>query len=306
MEKYLEDFIKYQNTKNTGSINTLISYQNDIERFLLFLQAEAINDLKLVDRVVVANYLRDLRTNQKTNKPRNNKTVARHLSSLRSFYRFLIEFYDFEDNPFMRIQTIKTSRKLPEFLYYEEMANLLESIDTDLPFGKRNKALMELMYACGLRVSEVITLRLEDIDYFEMITHVVGKGSKERIVPFYEEVSLYLKTYIDQERISLLNAKKHNYLFVNKDGDQLSARGVQYILNKQAQVAGLNYNIHPHMFRHSFATHLLDNGADLRMVQELLGHQNLSTTQIYTHVSADRLRRTYDQAHPRARIIDHE
>lgn len=306
MEKYLEDFIKYQNTKNTGSVNTLISYQNDIKRFLLFLQAEAINELSMVDRVVVANYLRDLRTNQKTNKPRNNKTVARHLSSLRSFYRFLIEFYDFADNPFMKIQTIKNNRKLPEFLYYEEMANLLESIDTDQPFGKRNKALMELMYACGLRVSEVIALRLEDIDYFEMITHVIGKGSKERIVPFYEEVGLYLKTYIDQERISLLNAKKHNYLFVNKDGDQLSARGVQYIINKQAQIAGLNYNIHPHMFRHSFATHLLDNGADLRMVQELLGHQNLTTTQIYTHVSADRLRRTYDQSHPRARIKDHE
>ncbi len=306
MEKYLEDFIKYQNTKNTGSVNTLISYQNDIKRFLLFLQAEAINELSMVDRVVVANYLRDLRTNQKTNKPRNTKTVARHLSSLRSFYRFLIEFYDFADNPFMKIQTIKTNRKLPEFLYYEEMANLLESIDTDQPFGKRNKALMELMYACGLRVSEVIALRLEDIDYFEMITHVIGKGSKERIVPFYEEVSLYLKTYIEQERKSLLNAKKHNYLFVNKDGDQLSARGVQYIINKQAQIAGLNYNIHPHMFRHSFATHLLDNGADLRMVQELLGHQNLTTTQIYTHVSADRLRRTYDQAHPRARIKDHE
>ena len=301
MERYSTDFIKFLKTQNTGSENTINSYRHDIDDFINFLRSEGIDNLKDVDRMIVGNYLRSLRNNPKRKKSLSNHTISRHISALRSFYRYLIEFYNLDNNPFEHIKTTKTYRRLPEFLFYEEMDQLLTSIDVNERFGLRNRAMLELMYACGLRVSEVINLRLRDIDFYEMIVRIVGKGSKERLIPFYPLVSDYLHAYIDQERLLLIGDKKHDIVFVNKDGNGLTTRGVQYLLNKQVDKAGLKMKVHPHMFRHSFATHLLDNGADLRMVQELLGHEFLTTTQIYTHVSADRLKNTYNQAHPRAK-----
>jgi len=300
MERHSLDFIKFLRTQNTGSENTINSYRHDIDGFINFLRSEGINELKDVDRMIVGNYLRSLRNDPKRKKSLSNHTISRHISALRSFYRYLIEFYDLDNNPFEHIKSVKTYRRLPEFLFYEEMEQLLTSIDVNEKFGLRNRAMLELMYACGLRVSEVVNLSIRDIDFYEMIVRIVGKGSKERLIPFYPLVSDYLHAYIDQERSLLIGDKKHDIVFVNKDGNSLTPRGIQYLLNKQVEKAGLKMKVHPHMFRHSFATHLLDNGADLRMVQELLGHEFLTTTQIYTHVSADRLKNTYNQAHPRA------
>jgi len=304
MENYLNDFLRFLRTQNTGSENTIDGYRRDIQRFINYLQSEGISELKDVDRIVVTGYLRFLRYPKGAKKELGNKTIARHLSALRSFYRFLMEFYDLASNPFEHIKTVRTYRKLPEFLFFEEMDTLLSSIDINDDYGLRNRALLELLYACGLRVSEIVNLRLNDIDAHDLVVRVIGKGDKERIVPFYPLVMDYLQAYIDHERPILLAKKQNNYVFLNSRGDKLSSRGVQFIIDQQVIKAGLKIKVHPHMFRHSFATHLLDNGADLRVVQELLGHEFLSTTQIYTHVSADRLKETYDRAHPRAKGDD--
>ena len=304
MENYLEDFLRFLRTQNTGSENTIDGYRRDIKRFIDYLQSEGISKLDDVDRIVVTGYLRFLRYPKGLKKELSNKTIARHLSALRSFYRFLMEFYDLTSNPFENIKTVRTYRKLPEFLFFEEMDTLLSSIDINDEYGLRNRALLELLYACGLRVSEIINLRINDIDTHDLVVRVIGKGDKERIVPFYPLVMEYLKAYIEQERPILLAKKQNNYVFLNSRGDKLTSRGVQFIIDQQVLKAGLQIKVHPHMFRHSFATHLLDNGADLRVVQELLGHKFLSTTQIYTHVSADRLKETYDRAHPRSKGDD--
>ncbi|MEA5026286.1 MAG: tyrosine recombinase XerC [Erysipelotrichaceae bacterium] len=305
MEKYLDDFVSYLKTQNSGSMHTVDGYRRDVAQFLTFLRSENIDDLQMVDRLLVADYLRYLRTAD-SKEELSNRSVSRKLSALRTFYRFLIEFYDLKANPFEHIKTVKTYRKLPEFLYFEEMEQLLDSVDTSLKFGMRNKAMLELMYACGLRVSEVRNLRINDVDYYNQIIRIIGKGDKERVVPFYPLVGEYLQSYLRQERPLLAGTQTNNYVFLNKAGKPLTSRGIEYVLKQQAKLSGLAMEVHPHMIRHSFATHLLDNGADLRMVQELLGHENLSTTQIYTHVTTDRLKKTYNKAHPRARKERHE
>ena len=198
----------------------------------------------------------------------------------------------------MRVYMGKKEKKIPEFLFYDEMIELLESIPLDTDENIRNRAMFEMMYACGLRVSEVVSLKIDDIDLNDQIVRVVGKGSKERIIPFYDEAKEYLILYLNKVRKKMCTDKERN-CFLNLKGQPLTTRGVQYILDKVVLKSGLLLKVHPHMFRHSFATHLLDNGADLRIVQELLGHSNLSTTQIYTHVSKEHLKNTYKKAFPR-------
>ncbi len=300
MEQYLEAFQTYLKTTNSSSSHTFDSYSRDISRFLAFLKKEGIEDLSKVDRILIANYLRELRAGNKEHKPLQNASIARNLSALRTFYRFLIENYGMEVNPFEKVSTVKQNRKLPEFLFFEEMETFLDSIDVSEKFGKRNRAMFELMYACGLRVSEVVDLRVENVDLSSDILRVHGKGDKERIVPFYPLCHTLLEDYLGSQRKELVK-EGTQALFVNKYGKKMTSRAIQQIMEKQAEKSGLNLRIHPHMFRHSFATHLLDNGADLRVVQELLGHENLSTTQVYTHVSSDKLTRIYQAAHPRSK-----
>ena len=300
MEEYLEAFQIYLKSTNSSSENTLDSYSHDVGRFLAFLKEEGIEDVREVNRLVIANYLRKLRSGDKENKPLSNSSIARNLSALRTFYRFLIENYGIDTNPFEKVATVKQNRKLPEFLFYEEMEQFLSSVDVKEKFGYRNRAIFELMYACGLRVSETVNLKIDNVDFDENILRVIGKGDKERLVPFYPLCSEYLKEYIQKERREIAEAGCE-YLFVNKYGKQMTPRAIQQLMEKQALKAGLSIHVHPHMFRHSFATHLLDNGADLRIVQELLGHENLSTTQIYTHVTADKLAKVYNEAHPRSK-----
>lgn len=190
---------------------------------------------------------------------------------------------------------------LPDFLLFDEVERLFDAIDTQTPEGKRDRVMFELMYASGLRVAETASLMLNNIDLNQRMLRIKGKGSKERFVPFYPSVGTLLKEYLRKERLALLDGLKSEYVFINNRHKPLSTRGIQYLLDKYAGLAGLNKTVHPHMLRHSFATHLLDNGADLRIVQELLGHAHLSTTQIYTHVTIDRLKSAYLSAHPRAK-----
>ena len=281
MEELLARFLQYMDSLNSGSVHTRSAYQRDIREFISFLQAEGIAELQDADRIIVMNYIAALREKPGVNGEMKNSTIARKLSSLRSFYRYLNEYVGIAQNPFLYFKTPKRAKRIPEFLFYDEMDTFLSSFDLETPDGLRDRAMFELMYACGLRVSEAAALRLCDVDLHDRIITVLGKGSKQRIVPFYALAGELLKRYL-------------------QGGNGLTTRGIQYRMQLAADACALSVHVHPHMFRHSFATHLLDNGADLRVVQELLGHASLSTTQVYVHVTQDRLKRAYTQAHPRA------
>lgn len=300
MEELIQLFLSYIERSNSGSLHTLQAYERDIQDFCVFLKQEGIESFDEADRIVVMNYVAELRSRMGVNGPLKNTSVSRKLSSLRSFYRYLNEYVGIPNNPFLYLKSPKPAKRIPEFLFYDEMETFLTSIDESKEDGIRNRAMFELMYACGLRVSEVVNVTIHDIDLQDGIIRIMGKGSKERLVPFYplayEKIQAYLPI-----REKWMGMEKHNYLFVNQRGKQLTSRGVQYIMEQQAKACDLHIHIHPHMFRHTFATHLLDNGADLRVVQELLGHSSLSTTQIYVHVTQERLKQAYTQAHPRAK-----
>lgn len=299
MEEYVQRFLVYIQQMNTGSSATYDAYKRDLHAFCSFLKEEGIVSFEEVDRIAVMNYVARLREQQGMAGMLKNSTIARKLSTLRSFYKYLNEYIGIKGNPFLYIKTIKQEKKLPDFLFFDEMETLLESVDVTCDAGKRDRAMFELMYACGLRVSEVVNLKLDDLDLREGFVRILGKGKKERIIPFYDEANEYVELYLMGVRKKWVS-QKEQHVFVNQRGNPLTSRGVQYILDKQVQKCGLQIHVYPHMFRHSFATHLLDNGADLRVVQELLGHSSLSTTQIYTHVTKERLKNVYKNAHPRA------
>lgn len=301
MKELKERFLTYIDQLNTGSYHTKDAYERDVDDFILFLTAEGIDGFDEVDRIVVMNYIADLRQRSGVNGQMKNTTIARKLSSLRSFFRYLNEYIGIQGNPFLYIKGPKTSRRIPEFLFYDEMELFLNSFDTNDPVDLRNRAMFELMYACGLRVSELVSLTIDDLDRTDQVLHITGKGDKQRVVPFYDLAGELVMRYLEAVRPKWIGNERHNVLFVNQRGKGLTSRGVQYLMQKQADSLAMAIHIHPHMFRHSFATHLLDNGADLRIVQELLGHSSLSTTQIYVHVSQERLKHVYEAAHPRAK-----
>lgn len=279
-----------------ASKNTIEAYHHDIKRYIDFLSSQSINDLNINDNIVINTYITKLRLGKLSEEGLGASTISRNLSSLRSFYYYLIEFHNFDNNPFLNIRQIKQEKPLPDFLYYNEIELLLDSIEVVDFLSLRNKLMLEMMYGCGLRVSEVTDLKTAYINIEDRYLKVVGKGSKERILPFHRDIQELLKTYYKQRSNKGIES---DYLFLNNRNQQLTSRGVQYILDQVVEKSSLNKKVHPHMLRHSFATHLLDNGADIKVVQELLGHSNLSTTQIYTHVSIDTLKDVYNKAHPR-------
>lgn len=293
MNEWVDKFIQYNAQINTNSEHTKDAYQRDLKDFQDYLEREQIK-FDEVDRETILNYIAYLRIECNL----KQSSVSRRISTVRSFYRYLGEYYGLTQNPFALIKLGKKEKKIPEFLFYEEMQQLLESIPQDNDENIRNRAMFELMYACGLRVSEVVSLQIVDIDLDEQIIRVMGKGSKERIIPFYDEAKDCLVLYLNKVRKRICSDEEKT-CFLNMKGKPLTTRGVQYILDKVVMKSGLLLKVHPHMFRHSFATHLLDNGADLRIVQELLGHSSLSTTQIYTHVTGENLKNTYKKAFPR-------
>jgi integrase/recombinase XerC len=228
-------------------------------------------------------------------------TIARKLATLRSFYKFLVKRNRVGSNPVIAVRTPKQEKRLPKFLEYEEVRKLLETPPMDSWLGARDRAIMETLYSTGMRVSELVALNMDDIDFLGEVVHIRGKGKKERITPISSSTLQVIQHYIEfRNRRAQSNSNfDMKVLFVNKHGRRLSTRSVRRKMDKYLKIAGLDPAISPHTLRHSFATHMLNNGADLRSVQELLGHQSLSTTQIYTHLTTKKLKEVYDSAHPR-------
>lgn len=293
----LKLFIEYLQIEKNYSEYTIVYYQHDIREFALFMSEQAIENLGLVQYSDVRLYLTTL-----YEKKLARKSVARKISSLRSFYKYLFREKLVMENPFSLVSIPKIEKRLPEFFYESELEELFKACDVTIPIGQRNKALLEILYATGIRVSECCQIKLTDLDFYTATVLIHGKGNKQRYVPFGSFAAEAIETYIQNGRNELISAKKHEhgYLFVNFRGGPLTTRGVRTVLNSMIDKTSLNGKIHPHMLRHTFATHLLNNGADMRTVQELLGHEFLSSTQVYTHVTKEFLRKTYMSHHPRA------
>ncbi|KRK80557.1 tyrosine recombinase xerC [Companilactobacillus nodensis DSM 19682 = JCM 14932 = NBRC 107160] len=293
----IDKFIDYLMINHHYSQDTKSSYLEDINNFVKFLdQNGGFKGFTKVNRVDVETYLTYL-----DEKDYADETVARRISALRSFYNFMLRNKFIKTNPFDLVQLRHKGRKLPRFFYEKEMNQLFEAVKGDDPLSERNSALLELLYATGMRVSECSNLQLEQLDFTNGIVLVHGKGDKDRYVPFGSYSINALKRYIDDGRKKLMAAGKqdHQFVFVNNRGKGLTSRGIEYILNQVIKKTSLTSDIHPHMIRHTFATHMLDHGADLRTVQELLGHSSLSTTQIYTHVTMEHLQKDYKKYFPR-------
>ena len=290
----INSFLEYLNKELNYSKETINSYQRDLNSYRDYLNNRNI-DYKKITKLQILEYLKYL-----DECDLGNKSISRHLSSFRSFYNYLIEIKEVDSNVFKRVKNPKVPKKLPNYLTINEIEDLLDNIGEKNNEEIRNKCLFEILYSTGMRVSEVSNLKMNSINLNESSIRVMGKGSKERIV-YYGE---YLKTILDKYlkiRNEFLKKGENGYLFVNKNGDILSRESISYIIKKIEKKSSINHKISPHILRHSFATHLLDNGADLRSVQELLGHENLDTTEIHTHVSNERLRNVYLKYHPNSK-----
>ena len=298
--KHLDNFIDYLSDKRTGSKATADSYYRDISRFLEYLKDNNIDDLNYVDKNIVFDYINVLRSGDITRSKISNSTYARNLSSLKSFYRYLCEKHIVNSNPFLQFKKIHVEKHLPDVLTFDQIEQILNVFDLDNPLDIRNRTIIETIYACGLRISECCNLLMSNIDSKQMVIRVIGKGNKERMIPYYPRLNELFDLYIKKYR-NLYAKDNFEYLFVSTRRGKVSPRSVQLLLDEVKAKANLPIDLHPHMLRHSFATHLLDNGADLRSVQELLGHENLSTTQLYTHLTYDRLKNTVNKAHPHAK-----
>lgn len=296
LEQIVDNFLEYLAIEKNCSPNTITAYSNDILHFISYLNAvELIYHLDDVDRYLFRRYLAHL---QNSNKKRT--TISRKLSAVRSFFNYLIKKSTIDSNPIELVSSPKKRETLLQFLYYEDVLALLSGPDLTTPIGIRDKAIIEVLYGSGLRVSELVSLNTEDISLDLGIIKVTGKGNKQRLAPLGQWSQLSLENYIYEARNIMVKNNMHGALFVNRKGDRLTDRGVRYILNKYVELVSTEHKISPHMLRHSFATHLLEGGADLRTVQELLGHESLSTTQGYTHITKNKLKQIYNSAHPRA------
>lgn len=295
---FLEKFIEYLEVEKNASRYTIEFYERDIVTFLEFLEREHVSNLKDVDQQTIRVFLTEL-----YKRKLSRKSVSRILSCLRSFYKFLEKDALVSNNPFIHIPLPKQEKYIPDFFYHEELAKLFQACDISTPLGQRDQAILELFYATGIRVSECQNLRLHQIDLSLGFINVIGKGRKERYIPFGQYAQEALQTYIKDGRRKLLEktTNETDYVFLNARGNPLTTRGIYYILENIIKKTALTVKMHPHKLRHTFATHLLNEGADLRTVQELLGHEHLSSTQIYTHITKDRLRNVYMNSHPRAK-----
>lgn len=291
----LHSFIAYIQLEKNYSNLTVHEYENDIKQFLNYLEAEGVQHLNDVEYVHARLYVTNL-----YDKKLARTSISRKISSIRSFYKFLNREYNIRDDAFQSLYHPKKEEKLPHFFYEEEMEKLFEENKGTDPLSIRNLAILELLYATGIRVSELTSIELRHIDSSYGVVRVMGKGRKERYIPVGDYALSAVEHYVLSSRPKLMKKTSHPFLFVNSRGEHLTTDGVRYILNEMMKKASLHTTIYPHMLRHTFATHLLNNGADLRSVQELLGHAHLSSTQVYTHVTKEHLRKTYMNAHPRA------
>lgn len=291
-EKFLEK-LKYEYNYSDLTIN---GYDYEITKFLDYLNDNHL-DYKKINLDIIRNYLKYL-----DNLKYKKNSISKNLSSLRSYYKFLTEEKVILNNPFKNISNPKKDKKLPDFLNYEEINKLFDCADTTTPLGLRNRCILEILYDTGIRVSELVNLKISDIEFDKKIINILGKGKKERIVYYGDYLQEVLEKYINDSRKYLLNNKSSEYLILNNNGSKITTRGVEYIIDKMVNEAAIKHKISPHVLRHTFATHMLNGGADIKSIQQLLGHESLSTTGIYTHITNDVLRQEYLKNHPRSKL----
>ncbi len=295
LDKNIEGYFDYLEYEKKYSKHTVINYKDDVKEYLEFLDSEHLTyqSIKYEDIRFYLMFLKD-------NKNNTNSSIDRKLSALRGLYKYLANEGVVSSNPFSLVSGPKKEKKLPRFFEYNELEELLNTPDLRKPLGQRDRLILEMLYATGVRVSELVNIKVSDINRSMKNILILGKGNKERLVEYgdycEEALDLYLK-----DGYYRLNIHSSPYLFLNNNGDQLTDRGVRYILSNLIEKTSINKKISPHMIRHSFATHLLNNGCSLLSVQKLLGHDSIKSTQVYTHVSTDRLKEVYRNSFPRAR-----
>lgn len=289
----IEKFLKYIKEEKNYSDLTIESYKNDLEEFLVCINAK---DLSKVNRLDIKIFLKEL-----FDKNDSANTVSRKISTLKSFYKYMKIIGNIDSNPMSSIKYPKKEKPLPKFVQYNELEEMLD-ISKKGPLGLRNNLIIELMYNTGVRVSELVNIKLNDIDMDSKRIKILGKGSYERYAFFGEYAYNIIKKYINSLRLTLLNGKTSNFLILNKDGNQITTRGISKIIDNIIKETSVKIKVSPHTLRHTFATHLLDNGCDLRSVQEMLGHKNINSTEVYTHVTSERLKNVYFQSHPRSKM----
>lgn len=297
MRERVYDFLSHIELERGYSENTLAAYRNDLNQFLTFLEGrEAVVLWSDVDKDVVIAYIVHLHDREYS-----SATVARKVAAVKSFFHFLQAEGDITENPTEALDAPQVKKRLPQTLSREDVDRLLSAPHAiDGPKGLRDAALLETLYATGMRVSELVALNVDDVNTASATVRCFGKGGKERIIPMYERAVECLRAYVDEGRLAYLRSPQDKALFLNARGTRLTRQGLWLLIKEYVEMADIGAGVTPHTLRHSFATHLLDGGAGLREVQQLLGHSNVSTTQIYTHVSGAHLRDAYDRAHPRA------
>jgi integrase/recombinase XerC len=306
MEQLIEQFFEHLRYERNVSAHTLRNYASDLEQFVDHIApadpksgARRFPELKNVDHLTIREWLAELHSAQK-----KKASIARKLAALRTFFQFLVREGLLESNPAKLVSTPRQEKKLPKHLSIEEAIKFIETPDIKTDLGKRDRAMLELMYATGVRVAELTTLNLADVDFRNQLVRVTGKRRKQRIVPFGDPAASAIRDYLKVRDKFLLNSpiseRDDEALFLNYQGTRITTRSVGRMVEKYIKICAGVHRISPHALRHSFATHLLDSGADLRDIQELLGHARLSTTQVYTHVSMEKLVEVYDKAHPKA------
>lgn len=295
MEIFLKEYLAYLKLEKNLSANTVSSYKNDLSSFIRFLEEHKINDPSQIESRLIVIFFTNLEKVGLT-----SSSAARYFSSLKGFLNYLFANSYIKNNPIEKVSPPKLAKNLPGVLSFDEIEKILSIPNTTETLGVRDKTILEVFYACGLRISELISLKLSDLFLNEDMIRVFGKGSKERVVPIGSSAINWIQEYLSKSRPLLQKKmKSENYLFLNSRGSKLSRMGVWKIVDKYIKESGIEKDAHPHTFRHSFATHLIEGGADLRSVQEMLGHADISTTQIYTHIDREYIKQVHKQFHPR-------
>lgn len=295
MESFLKEYLATLTIEKNLSENTINSYKSDLTSFLNFITQSGIDDLSDIKTTHITSFFKLLKE-----AGLNETSAARYFSSLKGFFKYLYRNEYIKINPVERISPPKISRKLPEVLNVREINLILDQPNVKDTIGLRDKAILELFYACGTRISELINIKVNDLFLSEEVIRVFGKGSKERLIPIGSSAIKWIIEYLKKSRPLLVkNIKSENYLFLNQRGTKFSRMGIWKIVRQYVKKAEIEKNVHPHTFRHSFATHLIEGGADLRAVQEMLGHSDISTTQIYTHIDRDYIKLVHKKFHPR-------
>jgi len=292
---WIAEFINYLSVERGLALNTLESYGRDLRQYAEYLSAQDRRDLDAVSRDTIVGYLLHLQEQGKA-----TATIARRLAALKAFYQYLVRERVLQEDPTRNLESPKLQRRLPRVLTVSEVERVLRQPDPRVPGGMRDRAMLELLYATGIRVSELVSLNLGDVNMDQGYLRCFGKGAKERLVPIGSFALQSLRSYLAEARPHLVREPREQCLFVNHHGHRLTRQGFWKIVKRYSQEAHIERSITPHTLRHSFATHLLENGADLRSVQEMLGHADISTTQIYTHLTQTRLKEVYARSHPRA------